>query len=396
MFSLPLIVATLLGILPIAIQAYEALKVKVVSIDVLVTIAVIGALIIRNYEEEAIVTFLFGAYLEQRTLNKTRSAIRELTDLAPETALKQVEDGQFIEVDIFDVDAGDMLQVRTGSSVTVSNVSRIGNGARNGSLLKGSQVIHDFSKVDTIVIDKTGTLTIGHPTIADESIYTEDVATMNDYLVSVERESDHSLAKALLQHIGDTEKYSVERTEVIKEKGVIAYVNEHRVSVGNVSLMEQEGVSLEKYVKDIRDLQQKGNSLVLTAIDRKLQAIHGIRDTVRPQVKHYLQQMRKLGVKNFVILSGGNEWAINDVTKELGLTEAYGNMLPEDKVNYIKKAQVKGHIIAFVGDGINDSPSLAQANIGIAMGSGTDVAIETSDVVLMKSDFNHLTHNGPV
>src|SRR5690625_1134259 len=125
-----LIIASILGIAPIAIQAYQALKVKVVSIDVLVTIAVVGAVLIRNYEESAIVTFLFlfGAYLEQRTLNKTRSAIKELTELAPETAMKLMENDEFEEVDIFDVDEGDTLLVSTGASIPVDGIVTTGEG----------------------------------------------------------------------------------------------------------------------------------------------------------------------------------------------------------------------------------------------------------------------------
>ena len=167
-FTSALVIASILGVMPIAIQAYQALRVKVVSIDVLVTIAVIGAFLIQNFEESAIVTFLFlfGGYLEQRTLNKTRSAITELTAMAAESALKQLENGEFETVDVDDVDKGDVLLVRTGAlviGVPVSNVAGIGNGARNGVLLKGSEVIFDFSKVDTILFDKTGTLTVGNP-----------------------------------------------------------------------------------------------------------------------------------------------------------------------------------------------------------------------------------------
>lgn len=125
-----LVIASILGVSPIAIQAYQALKVKVVSIDVLVTIAVIGAFIIRNYEESAIVTFLFlfGAYLEQRTLNKTRSAIKELTQMAPESALKQVENGEFEEVEIDEVDVGDILLVKTGAKIPVDGTVLTGEG----------------------------------------------------------------------------------------------------------------------------------------------------------------------------------------------------------------------------------------------------------------------------
>ena len=118
----------------------------------------------------------------------------------------------------------------------------------------------------------------------------------------------------------------------------------------------------------------------------------GIRDKIRPGVKRDLQKLKKLGVKKLIVLSGDNQGTVDLVAKELGLTEAHGHMLPEDKSAYIKELQDKGQIVAFVGDGVNDSPSLALANIGIAMGSGTDVAIETSDVVLMNSDFSRLPH----
>src|SRR5690625_4104701 len=165
LFNWSLIVASILGISPIAIQAYQALKVKVVSIDVLVTIAVVGAVFIQNYEEAAIVTFLFlfGAYLEQRTLNKTRSAIKELTDLAPESALKQMEDGQFEEVDISDVDEGDVLLVRTGSSVPVDGTVLTGNGHINEASITGESVPvgkDKDSEVFAVTILENGTIQI--------------------------------------------------------------------------------------------------------------------------------------------------------------------------------------------------------------------------------------------
>ena len=130
-FEVALILASILGLAPIAIQAYQALRVKVVSIDLLVTIAVLGAFLIRNFEESAIVTFLFlfGAFLEQRTLNKTRSAIKELTEMAPESALKQMADGEFVEVDVEEVDVGDILLVKTGAKVPVDGTVLTGVGA---------------------------------------------------------------------------------------------------------------------------------------------------------------------------------------------------------------------------------------------------------------------------
>lgn len=516
-FNWSLIIASILGVAPIAIQAFQALKVKVVSIDVLVTIAVIGAVLIQNYEESAIVTFLFlfGSYLEQRTLNKTRSAIKELTELAPESALKQMENGEFEEVDVDDVDEGDILLVKTGAKVPVdgtvltgeghineasitgeslpvskkvysevfagsilengtiqiradrvgedttfgriielveeaqdskseaerfidrfskyytpavlvlgfivwlfskdielaitilvlgcpgalvigvpvSNVAGIGNGARNGVLLKGSEVINDFSRVDTIVFDKTGTLTVGNPEVAEKEFYGKNTEEVLGYLASVERESDHPLAKAVLQDIGETTFSTVEETEVVKGGGIVAKIGVHRIAVGNVALMEKENVKLsEKAKKDVERFEKNGNSLVLTAVDGELNVLMGIRDQIRPGVKKDLQKLKKLGVKNLVVLSGDNQGTVDLVARELGLTEAHGHMLPEGKSAYIEKMQAKGQLIAFVGDGVNDSPSLALADIGIAMGSGTDVAIETSDVVLMNSDFSRLPH----
>ncbi|MDD4566071.1 MAG: heavy metal translocating P-type ATPase [Eubacteriales bacterium] len=512
-----LAIASILGVAPIAIQAYQALKVKVVSIDVLVTIAVVGAFLIRNLEESAIVTFLFlfGAYLEQRTLNKTRSAIKELTEMAPESALKQTATGEFEEVEVDDVDVGDVLLVKTGAKipvdgtvltgeghineasitgeaipvgkkkdshvyagtilengtiqiiadrvgedttfgkiielveeaqdskseaerfidkfskyytpavlvlaiivwaiskdielaitilvlgcpgalvigVPVSNVAGIGNGARNGVLLKGSEVIHYFSKVDTIVFDKTGTLTVGNPKVTDKVIYDDNIDEVLSYLASVENESDHPLARAIVEHIGDTKFYSVEKTDVVKGGGVVANIDGHRVAVGNVVMMEQENIHLsEKSREDIANLERAGNSLVLTSVDGELKVLMGIRDQIRPGVKEDLQKLKRLGVKNLVVLSGDNQGTVDLVAKELGLTEAHGHMLPEYKASHIEDLKAKGHIVAFVGDGVNDSPSLALAQIGIAMGNGTDVAIETSDIVLMNSDFSRLPH----
>ena len=209
----------------------------------------------------------------------------------------------------------------------------------------------------------------------------------------MEKESDHPLAKAVLEEIGEVEIFPVENTEVIKGGGIIATVNGHRIAVGNTYLMEREKVHISQKAKaDIVRLEQNGNSLVLTAVDGELKVLMGVRDQIRPGAREVLQKLRKLGVKNLVMLSGDNQGTVDLVSRELGLNEAHGNMLPEDKTEYIKELKEKGHIVAFVGDGVNDSPSIALADIGIAMGGGTDVAIETSDIVLMNSDFSRLPH----
>ena len=165
------------------------------------------------------------------------------------------------------------------------------------------------------------------------------------------------------------------------------------MAVGNVALMEKEKVQLSAEArKDFEVYEKRGNSLVITAVDGELKALMGIRDQIRPGIKEDLQMMKNLGVKNLVVLSGDNQGTVDLVAEELGLTKAIGNLLPEDKAAYLKELQAKGEIVAFVGDGVNDSPSLAMADIGVAMGGGTDVAIETSDLVLMNSDMSRLQY----
>src|SRR5690554_2135464 len=516
-FNVTFIIASIIGIIPIALQAFQALRVKVISIDLLVTIAVIGAFIIQEYEESAIVTFLFlfGAYLEQRTLNKTRSAIKALTDMAPESALKQMEDGSFVEVDVDEVDVGDILLVKTGAKVPVdgvvisgsglineasitgegipvkkevdanafagtilengtiqlkalkvgedttfgkiielveeaqdsksaaekfidkfatwytplvlviafvvwlmtqdvplaitilvlgcpgalvigvpvSNVAGIGNGARQGVLLKGSEVIGDFSKTDTIVFDKTGTLTVGHPVVTKEHYYGMKKSDVAPYLYSIEKESGHPLAKAIVNHFKDVKQLTIDHTDVIKGGGIKAKISGKTVLVGNQVLMTDEGLTINNSLQDeITAFEQSGHSIVMTAIDKKIVSLMGIRDEIRPGLKKDLERIKKMGVKNLIVLSGDNQGTVDVIAKELGLTKAIGHMLPEDKAAFIKDLQAKGHVVAFVGDGVNDSPSLALANVGIAMGGGTDVAIETSDVILINDNINKLPH----
>ena len=187
--------------------------------------------------------------------------------------------------------------------------------------------------------------------------------------------------------------YPVDETNVVKGGGIVAEVDGHRVAIGNVALMEKENIQLTKEAReDFEAYEKRGNSLVITAVDGELKALMGIRDQIRPGIKQDLQAMKALGVKNLIVLSGDNQGTVDLVAEELGLTEAHGNLLPEDKADYLKELQAQGQIVAFVGDGVNDSPSLALADIGIAMGSGTDVAIETSDVVLMNSNMSRLPH----
>lgn len=514
-YQIALIIASIIGVLPIFLQAYQALRVRVLSIDLLVTIAVFGAFLIGEYNESAIVTFLFlfGSFLEQKTLEKTRTAIQSLTKMAPKSALKITADGENESVEIDDIAKDDRLLVKTGAQVPVdgtiyegegylneasvtgesqqskktqgddvfagtfldngtlkiktkrigedttfgkiielveeaqdskssaerfidkfakyytpavlilslivgilsqnvrlaitilvlgcpgalvigvpvSNVAGIGSGAKSGILIKGGEVIDGFSKVDTFVFDKTGTLTVGKPSVAAIRNYTDDPAESLKIAASVERESDHPLGQAILDYASLSNYLSVTQTNVIKGQGIAATLADKNVLVGNQSLMTENNVELtEKMQSDIHKLQTSGNSLVMVAIDGQLSLLIGIKDQVRPGVKETLVHLKQMGIKELIMLTGDNQETAETIAQELEITRVYGNLLPENKADYIRQLQNEGHQTAFVGDGVNDSPSLALSDIGIAMGGGTEVAIETSDIVLMQSSFEKL------
>lgn len=511
-FEISMLIASIIGILPILIQAVEALKIKVISIDLLVTIAVIGAMIIKNYEESAIVSFLFlfGAYLEKKTLNKTRSAIKSLLNNLPETATLVLENGEEEIIDIDLVDVGDILHIKIGdkvpvdgiiiensgyfneSSITgeplavskslndkvfagtivengsmkikaqnvgeetlfgkiielvedaqdsksqaekfinsfakyytpfvlilaviiylitknletaitvlvlgcpgalvigipISNVAGIGNGAKNGVLFKGSEVIKEISELDTIYFDKTGTLTEGNPKLVDRIYYSDD--EIDSYIFSLEKTSNHPLAAAITNELNSDKIINFTENETIKGGGIKGITQDKEVLIGNEKLMKDNKILIDENIQnDINSLLEKGDSIVITAIDKKIVSIFGIRDVIRKDIKENLKKLKDKGIMHFGILSGDNQKAVDILANELNIDIAKGNLLPQDKVKYLEENNNK---IAFVGDGINDSPSLAKADVGIAMGSGTDVAIETSDVVLINSDFEKLVH----
>lgn len=516
-----LILASIIAAVPIMMHAYQALKVKVISIELLVSIAVIGAFIIGEYNESAIVTFLFlfGSYLEQRTLTKTRESIKSLTEMAPATAIVVDGDGHEEEVDIDDVDEGDHVLVKTGASVPVdgkiidgagyldeavitgeskavaktngddvfsgsilsngtvtveatkvgedttfgkiielvedaqdakspaesfidkfaqyytpavlviallvyiftrdfptaitvlvlgcpgalvigapvSNVAGIGNGAKRGILLKGGAVMDDFSKVDTFVFDKTGTLTLGNTAVSTVKTYATDSNLALTLVARAEQLSDHPLGRAITAYVAKQqlafEALNVADNETVKGQGLVADIDQHHVLVGNLKLMTANQVTLSaQQNQDLADVQATGSSVVMVAVDGRLSLILGVSDVIRPGIKAQLQALRDHGAKHLVMLTGDNHVTAQYVAEQIGIYEVHAELMPEDKVTYIKQFKDRGQHVAFVGDGINDSPAIATAQIGIAMGSGTDVAIETSDVVLMQSSFDALVH----
>lgn len=517
------IAAFVLSGMPILLRAIQALRFKTVSIELLVSIAAIGACVIGEFNESAIVTFLFqfGSFLEQKTMKKTRSAIRALTEMAPTTAWRVLESGaedvfETEEIDADEVEIGDILLVKAGGKIAsdgivvkgdgyaaeasitgepmakhktvgdtvyagtildsgtiqmratkvgedttfakiialveeaqdvkspverfidkfakyytpaviaiaaavfiftrnvdtaitvlvlacpgalvigapIANVAGIGRGAQEGILLKGGDSIHTFSKTDTVVFDKTGTLTEGVPEVCVQKDYSNEATQALALAASVEKASDHPLANAVIRHAAKLPSYEAESVQTIKGCGMDASVCGRRVLIGNRKLMEQNGIELTGQVlNDLEDVQNSGASIALIAVDGKTEMLLGISDKLKADAKDSISRLKNMGIADIIMLTGDNASTASAIAAQLGITDYRAELLPEDKLTVIRELQGKSRIVTFVGDGINDSPALAAADTGIAMGSGTDVAIDNSDVVLIKSDLKSLVRS---
>ena len=519
-----LIAATVVAIWPVVIKAWQALMVKTFAIELLVTIAVIGALIIGEYVESSVVLFLFlfGSYLEKRTLEKTRSSIKELTDLAPQEAIRLDQKGDRETIPVEEVDEGDRLVILPGAQVPVdgevvdgeasineaavtgesvpvskaegdkvyagtvadtgymemvaekvgadttfskiielveeaqdskskaekfldrfsqwytpgvallsvlvylimrdvhlaitflviacpgalvigapvSNVAGIGNGAKNGTLIKGGDIMENLAKVDTLVFDKTGTLTKGKPEVTDVKLWHNELT--EERLLSLvgkaETVSEHHLGKTIVQYV-DQEKIDyagleIETSEALKGRGLTATVDGHDIVAGNRKLMEEADITIDSAQEDYAvDKEKLGNTAIFVAVDGQLAALISIADKVREQAKEALQVMRNDGIERIIMLTGDNRHTAEVVANELGIDEFYAELLPEEKVEYVKQFKEEGATISMAGDGVNDAPAIATADVGLAMGDGgTDVSMETADVVLMADKLYQYAH----
>ncbi len=521
--DLMLIIATAIASVPIFIKAFQALRMKAFSIDLLVSIAVIGALFIGEYTESAVVTFLFlfGDYLEMRTLEKTRSSLKELVDMAPQEATVMRANGQTEVIPVEDVEEGDRVVIRPGGKVPVdgevvsgkasineaaitgesvpaakavkdkvfsgtivdngyieiiaekvgddttfakiielveeaqeskskaekfldkfaniytpsvvvlsllvllvtrdlhlaitflviacpgalvigapvSNVAGIGNGAKHGVLIKGGEIMDKFSKVDTLVFDKTGTLTKGQPEVTD--IHTFNNANRDKLLqlvATAETISEHHLGQTIVKEATqrgmDLSAATIEDSEVIKGNGLIATVNGQSIAAGNRKLMEAQQIAIPQEAEHYAVSREKaGNSAIFVSLNGELAGLISIADQIRDDAKQALSQMRANGIKKIVMLTGDNRHTAEAVATELGLDEFHAELLPENKVAFVQQLKADGHQVAMAGDGINDAPAIATADIGLAMGEGgTDVSMETADVVLMADKLMQFSH----
>ncbi len=513
-YQIFMVITGLIGLIPILLTAISSLEIRLISIDVLVSLAVIGAFIIGEFNEAAIVTWLFmlGEVLEDATLHKTRSAVQQLANMAPQTAQVVNDDGTISEEDVDFLDAGTKVLVKAGAQVPVdgrvhdgqalvneasitgesrlvtkqvndevfagtilengtitvettatgedttfgkiielveeaqdtqtktqrfidrfakyytplillvaiivglitqdlrlaitvmvlgcpgalvigvpaSTVAGIGNGARRGILYKGSDVMDRLRHVDTIAFDKTGTLTLGRPAVKEILVLKGNRQTIIDQAVAIEQQSDHPLAQAITDLPIDQKLISVD-VKTIKGQGLQAVIDGQEYRLGNQQLVDNFLTDDIPLKAEAERLAKAGNSLVIFAsADRSELAIFAIKDRLRPQAAQSLQQLKRLGVKRLVMLTGDNLGTAQEIAADLPIDEVHAGMLPQDKAHFVEQERKRGHRVAFVGDGINDSPALSAADVAIAMGSGTDVAMDVSDLVLVKSDLSNL------
>ncbi len=263
-----------------------------------------------------------------------------------------------------------------------------GRGAAAGVLIKNAEALEVLEKVDTLVVDKTGTLTEGKPRLM--SIVTSpgfDESELLRMAASLERASEHPLAAAIVK--GAAERgvmlADAEQFQSITGKGVVGKVDGHDVALGNERLLEQLSINAEELIAQAEGLRREGETVMFIAVDGKAAGLIGVADPIKESTPEAIRILHQEGIR-IRMLTGDNRITAEAVAKKLGIDEVDAEVLPDQKSEVIKRLQAEGRIVAMAGDGINDAPALAQAHVGIAMGSGTDVAIESAGITLVKGD----------
>ncbi len=511
-----LIAASVVAGAPIAYRALMALRYRTFSIDLLVTIAVIGALIIGEYVESAVVAFLFlfGAYLEQRSLERTRTSIRELVEATPSRALL-LQHGNEVEVDVDEITEGDIVLVKTGDSLPVDGsiiegeghvqqaaitgepvpvrravgdevfagttlengylkvrankvgddttyaqiielvedaqdakaprqqfldrfaavytpliivaavvfglvtqnvelaliflviacpgalviatpvaiVAGIGNGAKRGVIFKGGDAVERLAKVDTVVLDKTGTLTRGAPQLTGVTSLSGSEDNLLRLAASLEQASEHPLARAIVAaaQSRNLTLSDPEQVEITRGVGISGLVNGKTVTIGSSRSLDGMSVS-DSLIWEAAAAESSGATVSYVVADGQILGYVTIADQLRAGAKEAIASLHRGGIDRVVLLTGDNPRAASHVANIAGIDEFHAQLLPEDKVDHVQLLIDEGANVAMVGDGLNDAPALASADVGIAMGAGTDVSVETADVVLAGNRLDQLAH----
>jgi Cu+-exporting ATPase len=275
-----------------------------------------------------------------------------------------------------------------GLATPMSIMVATGKAAQNGVLFRNAEAIEVMRKVDTLVVDKTGTLTEGKPRV--ESIVTAngfDEPTLLRLAASLERSSEHPLAAAIVSGAQErgVEIEDAGRFQSLTGKGVLGDVDGHQVAVGNRSLLEELKLDAGELAARAEELRANGQTLMFVAIDGKPAGLIGVADPIKETTPDAVKQLHAEGIR-LVMLTGDSRTTAEAVARKLGIDEVVAEVLPDQKVDVVKRFQDAGRIVAMAGDGINDAPALAQAHVGIAMGTGTDVAMKSADVTLVKGD----------
>jgi Cu+-exporting ATPase len=276
------------------------------------------------------------------------------------------------------------LGLATPTAVTVG----IGRGAEFGILVKNGEALEISEKLTTMVFDKTGTLTKGKPEVTDISSIGIPDNDLLKFAASVEKNSQHPLAEAVVK------KAQSENIEIVESqnfdtfggKGVKAIVDENEVIIGNRALFRDRNIIISDNVEDqLYKFENKGKTAILIGVNNELSGIIAIADTLKETTKDAIEGLKKMNLK-VVMITGDNERTAHAIAEQVGIQDVIAEVLPQEKSQEVKRLQESGEIVAFVGDGINDAPALAQSDVGIAIGSGTDVAIESGEIVLIKDD----------
>jgi len=275
-----------------------------------------------------------------------------------------------------------------GLATPISIMVGTGRAALSGILIKDAKTLERMEKVDTLVVDKTGTLTLGKPKVTD-FLVTEgfDTDKLIQYAASIERASEHPLAQSVIEYAkaSNISLLHVENFEAIPGKGVIAKIDNKTILLGSEHFLQEQEISINKIKVTADAMRNDAKGIIFMAIDNKYCAIIAIEDPIKETSVEAVQTLSAEGI-TVVMLSGDNKFTANAVAKKLGISKVYANVLPDGKADVIKELQKQGALVAMAGDGINDAPALAQADVGIAMGTGTDVAIESAGVTLIKGD----------
>lgn len=275
-----------------------------------------------------------------------------------------------------------------GLATPTSLMVGIGKGAEQGILIKTGAGLETIPKVDTIVFDKTGTLTIGKPTVTDiVSAGTADEETSMRFIAAVEKNSEHPLAEAIVHY---AEKKDIEIPEAtafisVTGQGVSALVEDSTILVGNDVFMKENNIDIADFEEYILLLQEQGKTTVFASKDGAPLALIAIADTLKDSSAAAVSKLRDMGL-DVVMITGDKERTARAIARSVGIQDVLAEVMPGDKADEVKKLQDEGHVVAMTGDGVNDAPALAQSNVGIALGSGTDVSVETGDIVLVKDD----------